>query len=397
MCAVPARRSRRSHARPAPRAVQVLLVAGATACGAERAPAPEPSAAIFRGRVDLTVGSAAGEDPYLFGRISGIARDASGRIFVADLQANEIRAFDSTGAFLFRIGREGEGPGELREPCCLGLDETDRLWVRDNGNARYDVFAPGEEEAEFVTSVPFRGGAMNLWAPVTFDGEGRVVDVGMRSDPGGALPATLRLHTTLDGVAEDTVAIANPPADALGLHTVDRPTDDGAARFYVWQPYAPRHLIAHGPGGAWAEALGSSYRVEWHRGDGTAITIEGPNAPGPELSERERTEAEERMASERERLGIRTLPFGVPDRKPPLRDLFFDTEGRLWVELSVRDGADREADVYTEEGTPAGRYTWPAEVRPGLPGWTGASSLLGVTVDSLGVQRAARVRFERTP
>lgn len=389
----------RSPLRQGPAAAGLVLsLATAAAAGCGGGPrgdvSADPAVPAFRGRVNLSIGEVAGEDAYLFTRISGIARDDGGRIFVADLQASEIRVFEPDGAFLFRIGREGEGPGELSGPCCLAFDGEGRLWVRDNGNARYSAFAPGRGDGGFVTSIPIRHGAMNLWAPVTFDRDGRLVDVGLLTDPDEVLPTTARFYRTLDGDVADTVAIANPPAEGIGLYTVDRPLEDGSARFYLWQPHGPRHLVAHGPDGAWAEATGSTYRIAWHRDGVPPITVEGPTGPGPALSEREREAAESGMRRDRERVGVRSLPFDVPDRKPPLRDLFFDVAGRLWVELNVEDGADREADVYADDGARVGRYIWPAEVRPSLPGWTGPSALLGVTVDSLGVQRVARVRFE---
>jgi hypothetical protein len=40
----------------------------------------------------------------------------------------------------------------------------------------------------------------------------------------------------------------------------------------------------------------------------------------------------------------------LPSSKPVLRGLFFDTSGRLWVELNVADGENRHAHVYDQTG-----------------------------------------------
>jgi hypothetical protein len=56
------------------------------------------------------------------------------------------------------------------------------------------------------------------------------------------------------------------------------------------------------------------------------------------------------------------LGFGVPSHKPPLRALFFDEAGRLWVELNVPDGADRRAHIYSPDGLLERRVTWPRRV-----------------------------------
>ena len=73
--------------------------------------------------------------------------------------------------------------------------------------------------------------------------------------------------------------------------------------------------------------------------------------------------------------------------------MFFDQAGRLWVQKMAADGAAmREADVY-EGTTLAARYRWPRRIRNWPVPRVLDSTLYGVTADSLGVQRVARVRF----
>src|SRR5690606_42025606 len=54
--------------------------------------------------VTLQIGEAEGEPAYLFGRVSGLALDAGGRIYVAAGHANEGRIFspECTHSFYFR-------------------------------------------------------------------------------------------------------------------------------------------------------------------------------------------------------------------------------------------------------------------------------------------------------
>ncbi|MCJ7629056.1 MAG: hypothetical protein MUO50_11805, partial [Longimicrobiales bacterium] len=83
----------------------------------------------------------------------------------------------------------------------------------------------------------------------------------------------------------------------------------------------------------------------------------------------------------------------VPSKKPPLAGLYFDVTGRLWVELSVEEGQDRRADLYDSRGDLVERRVWPSRVSLRFPAWLGSETVLGITTDSLGVQRVARVRF----
>ena len=73
-------------------------------------------------------------------RPTGIARDAgSGRIFVADTRANDIKIFDADGVLVDYVGRSGNAAGELNAPTYLTF-ANDRLYVTDTLNSRVQVF-----------------------------------------------------------------------------------------------------------------------------------------------------------------------------------------------------------------------------------------------------------------
>jgi hypothetical protein len=345
----------------------------------------------FSGEVDLVIGQVEGPDELVFGRIGGLAQ-AGGRIYVAAFQANEIRVYDESGAFLSRFGRKGGGPGEFDGPCCLALAPDGQLWVRDNGNARYNSYSMTGGEWKSESSVRIQHAAANMWAPLTFDSEGLLVDIGLRPDPQSGRPNTVRIHVTPTGATERVDVIPNPPPDRLGIYEVGK---DGGI-FYLYQPHGARQLVAHSPGGGWADAVSSSYRIVWHLTADREIIVEQVGAAGPELSPDEREAGERQIAAYQRRLGLgRTqIPFDVPDRKPPIRDLFFDQGGRLWVELSVSEGSDRQADVYEPDGRLVARYRWPANVSLVRPGWIEGDIALGTARDDLGVERGVRLRFQ---
>jgi hypothetical protein len=119
--------------------------------------------------VAQTLGDGAAAPEYEFGSIWGLAVDAAGRLYVADGQSNMVRVYTADGRYVFDIGRQGAGPGELDGPCCLAVDAQQQLWVRDGGNARYDVFRTGDSAAAYVRSVRMAHGDVNRSAPLTFD------------------------------------------------------------------------------------------------------------------------------------------------------------------------------------------------------------------------------------
>ncbi len=368
--------------------VGLALFGGVAACADGGSPAPR-EVPVWEGSVDLEIGEVEGDDPYLFTTIGSVVEDDRGRMIVADYQTHEVRVFEPDGRFAFRFGGQGEGPGELTNPCCMTFGPDGLLWVRES--VRYSAFRLDDEGAEYVRGLRSRNASFGLIAPVTFDTEGRLVDLGLRAGDS----RFTRFHLGPDE-AVDTVAMATVEEQATGFSPVEITVGDQVANFFLYQPFGPLWIHGHGPRGWWATAVSSDYAVTLHHPDGSTSLIEAP-LQGSELSPDERRRAQERIDEEKERFDLREHPFGIPDRKPVLEELFFDRGGRLWVEKTGFDGQEmHEADVY-REGTLVARYRWPRRVgHLGFP-WVTESTLYGTTRDSLDVWRAARVRFIRVP
>ena len=368
--------------------VSIALLLGVAACADGRFPASR-EVPVYEGSIDLEVGEVEGEDPYLFTTIGSVVADDRGRLIVADYQTHEVRVFEPDGRFAFRFGGQGEGPGETTNPCCMTFGPDGLLWVRES--YRYSAFRLGAAGAEYVRSLRSVNAAINLIAPVTFDAEGRLVDLGM---PAGETRFT-RFHLG-PGTAVDTVPMSASGQQATGSSQIDVMVGDQAFSFFVYQPFGPLWLHGHGPEGRWATAVSSAYSVTLHHPDRSTSAIEDP-LRGPELTPDERRRAQAQIDREKERFDVREHPFGIPDRKPVLAGLFFDRAGRLWVEKTGVDGQEmREADVYRRD-TLVARYRWPRRVSHRGSLWVTETTLYGTTRDSLDVRRAARVRFNRVP
>ena len=63
-----------------------------------------------------------------------------GSVFLLDALTDGVLAFDSDGVFQKRLGRRGEGPGELLSPWRLGLVGQDTLWVADATTRRVNLY-----------------------------------------------------------------------------------------------------------------------------------------------------------------------------------------------------------------------------------------------------------------
>jgi len=373
--------------------VAAAFLLAATACseGGESDVAL-PEVPTFEGTIEFEIGDVDGDDPYLFSYILDVVADDMGRIVVTDRNSNEIRVFGPEGDFAFHFGGPGEGPGEFGDLCCVGFAPGGELWVRES--ARYSVFVLGSDGAEFqrVLRTPHPG-IIGLWAPFTFDMGGDLVSVG---PVGGYGDVSLyaRLRVLPDGVV-DTVLMAEAERQTVSQETVPFSRAGISGFMYLHQPFGPQWIHAHTNGGTWADAVTSDYAINLHHPDGTVALIEGPALEGPPLSESDRDWAQSRMERERDRAGISRHPFQIPDRKPPLADMFFDSAGRLWIVKTLAEGESvRNADVW-DGTTLVAHYRWPSRILDSPTPWATESALYGVTADTLGVHRAARVRFER--
>ncbi|MCK4646578.1 MAG: 6-bladed beta-propeller [Candidatus Aminicenantes bacterium] len=88
------------------------------------------------------------EDIYLWGA-HFIANDSFGNIYVSNRKAHFILKFDPSGHFLQKIGRKGQGPGELMEPGRI-MTGKDFLAVYDRMNRRIQFF---DQKGNYVKSI----------------------------------------------------------------------------------------------------------------------------------------------------------------------------------------------------------------------------------------------------
>ncbi|WP_411278619.1 6-bladed beta-propeller [Gemmatimonas sp.] len=372
----------------------VVLLVGLTTPLA-RASAQRVLPPRWRGTIELTIGGADADDNASFGRISGLAVDATGRVFVADAQDQQIRVFSSTGASVARIGRNGSGPLEFKRLATIAFGPDRLLWARDEGNARMlgiDVSATPVRGVKNVPLTSFTGGSR---LPITFDPSGLIIDETSWFDPSTTSFRPVRVGRNASGAITRSDTLDVPPGASAGVHKVTRVEKDakgnhvGTSQRYFWQPFGPQWIRQYGPGGLRADVVTSRYEVRIFDERGTRLRTLLRTVPAVPLSARERVKADSSISE----LQV-DLPFGVPSAKSPIVGLTYAKDGRLWVERAVADGRPREADVYDSAGRLIAVAEWPRAIDMfnGHPSISG-NTLTTVATDTDGVERVVRLRF----
>lgn len=337
------------------------------------------------GTPTVRIGSLDGSEEFAFGRISDVAVAVDGRVYVLDFQARTVRVFSADGAFLFRIGRAGEGPGEFSWPDALAFTPDGSLAVRDVRLFRITLFsADGAYLRDFRIQRPYpqMAGGENFW----------ILEDGTFMD---RLSVTLAVASTdslaltryaSDGAPEDTLLVAETRSV---IATVLR--GDGAAIGGVPIPFSPRPVLAVAPDGRIARGFGREYRIEVldRSGRVARIVTRSVDRVAVTAPERDSVLGAMRLLAAELATGGTLEKFELPTTKPPITHIFADASGHWWV------GAQRvpprfeppmphpdSFDVFDTEGRFLGSVATSFRILE-----IGENYVAGVEDDSLGVSR----------
>ena len=301
---------------------------------------------------DLVLGELDGADPYVFGQIGAVDRDARGRLYVADRQAAEVRVFSPDGEFIRVIGARGEGPGEYSEPDDLRITPQGELVVRDQRGARFLVYSlDGEHLRSWRLSGTF------------FTSEGFYL-----TDHGHVLNPDLNFSLPMDA-PDRTIHVAFDVESGTVVDSLPRPqleeeravveltqeSEGGVSRMMSAVPFHPSGIVGRTPSGGVLRGLGSRYALTLEEPGGTVLRIERAAPPEPVQP------AERRVARSRIEDNFRDMDASwqwngppIPETKPPFRWAGFGPDGALWVLRHTR-AEERENPDYDPDGPSARR------------------------------------------
>ena len=338
---------------------------------------------------DLRLGSMDAVGPELFGSIGDFEVDDEGRIYILDRTAFEVRVFDREGVYLRSIGRQGEGPGEFKQPQGLEIDDLGRLWVVDSGNQRYSVF---DTTGALVEEIRRFTGGNGPWLALLNDGRVIDFDFSLRETRG---VLTFILHQP-DGTVIDTVPLPDFERASFVIQT-----ENSLSSYEI--AFSPALRRFFDPRGYLWFGVSDSYRiiqVDLTSGDTLRIIEKDYDPVSVSRAERDAAlESYDRLVQH----GGRVDPSRFPTEHPAFADLIVDQSGFLWVTPATpQEGEITESvlsqlrpatfDVFDDSGTYLGRV---ATSLPLLRPKITEQHLYGTTLDDLGVQYLVRMRIDR--
>lgn len=335
---------------------------------------------------DLRLGTPTGEGAESFTSVLGLEVDEAGRIYVLDGQAKEVRVFDSHGRHVRTLGREGEGPGEFKNPRGMTIGPEGHLWIQDPGNSRYTVL---DTAGNLVTSRrrDFSGWSF-IWDG-RFDPRENLLDPTLALEETGTRPVIVRWKRDLR--TADTLPLPQREAAVFEFGT-------GNASGVIMVPFAPSlHRVIDDAGHVWI-GHSDAYRIVLRTFEGDTLRIVEREYVPVEVTEEEKESAlqdaldgfpfdlrESDVDLDRER---------IPDVRPAYELFLVSPDGTLWVGRIDSDG-ESILDVFDPSGRYLGEVRSPVAIQSRRPWRFREDRLHVVTTDEFDVPYVVRLRIEQ--
>lgn len=292
---------------------------------------------------------AGGEDgDEIFGKIFRADADAEGNVYLVDSQLSEVPVFSPQGERIKTLSREGEGPGETREPVDMLIlpDGSVGILQRFPGKV-VRVDREGAPLGDIVFNSPTEGGFTALYTGRCRGDELMFVIQRATRDESSSTRTFEVARYDLAGT-ELACCFSRTSVIDFSAPVIRESSILDVAIF--GSTIAPDGCVYVGPDY-------DRYAINVYRSDGTLDHV-----IEREFTKRPRTELEsgriEAVFATWGRRGNQQMPSEIYDCAPTITDLYVDDQNRLWVEnsRSAEAGPD-EAMLTYDLYDPDGRFT----------------------------------------
>lgn len=354
---------------------------------------------VLSSEPSVTIGSADGDEHYLFSRITRGQFMPDGGFVLLDFGTMTLRRFSESGVFIWEAGSEGDGPGEFRDPQVLQVLKPDSILVFDTASRQLSVFGPG---GDFVRSTPLRvPGILSPYIAAVATTPGR----GVLALTSGSSPFTPEMGGLSFGIRRPPAYFLSfgPNGDFIDTVSALRGTEvsrtelGGGRGEVAAPPYG--HITSYAVRDS-NIAVGTGDHLEVQIRDLSGEVREFMRGTDPLVT---RTDADveayrrwylARLPEERRAARMFLLDAKIyPAEKAVYSLVRADPQGNLWLGGSGPDPLAPDAwTVFASNGHLLGEVDFPDAFRV-LD--IGSSAVLGVWTDSLGVQHPQVYAIER--
>lgn len=297
------------------------------------------------------------DDTSLFSEVTDFEVDAANRMWVYDYQGRRLFLFDTAGALVRRIGRQGSGPGEFRQGNGMVALADTGIAILDSQNARVSFFTSA---GDFRTSWPVPSGFSTSNGLVTDASRTLFLRRPVTPPREGEILGRMGLVRLQDGGAfGDSLA---PPDLPVQRDTYLAVSPDGNGRSSTSSSYAPNYFWDWHPGGFFVAGQGGRFELVIARPGQKPVIVRRTSASVP-IPPDERAEEKERIT-----FSMRQTQPGwtwsgpeIPESKAPVTGVTVTRDGNIWARVATPSERipDAELPERREKGPPVRHYRSP--------------------------------------
>ncbi len=303
----------------------LLTILVAAAVPAATAWAQTPTTAVLK-----EAWRAGGEDDDIFfGNVSAVRLDTRGNVLLLDSQLSEVHVYSPKGDHLATLGREGDGPGEVRRPGDMFVRSDGAVAMMQGFPGRIVMVNPDGSPAGETTYTPPGGAGAGQFAVLIRgfnQGEGMVL-AGIRMTFGGSSRSTQTYFLARCDAkgAEQQVLLQKE-------HVIDYADFelDEMAMDFIWT-----RVAAAPDGRVFAAPERNAYAVHVFGADGKLERIIDRPCTVPPRQQRQRDNATRIIEAVGANYPTPPRRVVIQDTDPAISGLNATTDGRLWVATST--------------------------------------------------------------
>jgi hypothetical protein len=304
------------------------------------------------------------------------AMDGEGRAYVVDEPPVAIKVFDAAGQFVRTIGRDGEGPGEYRQPR-IAIQHGE-IFVEDSRLRRISVF---DTSGAFIRSFRAESNAGGSDGFV-LDDSSRIWLRIYHPDPPDEAFTFVRYDTM--GTVLDTLRLRQWHDPVVWV------VEQGGGRATYSIPGGPWELVSVTPAGAMLRGWSGAYTLAVQPSQADTILLISRDWAPVKIPEDERVERFEQFSGRMSKFLSPDIVkadfhlYDMPTEQPPMRDLDVDPAGRTWVHTASADTTASYYDVFGPSGIWQGSVRAPWRASAAVV-WRGSDRVLVREPDSNGL------------
>jgi hypothetical protein len=295
------------------------------------------------------------DDERFFGVIARAISDEAGNVYLLDSQLSEAYVYSPAGKFIRTLGREGEGPGEVRGPtdCCLLPD----------GTLGFVQAFPGKIVKVNLDGTPSQTVSYGT-GPAA---QGRFAVLIRAMMRGGAFVlGGIRMSYSNDGTGSETRFLSLCDRAGTEQHCYVSKTNSvnyaNMTMSELDQDFAWARCALGPAGNLYVAPARNAYRVEVHSPAGELLRVIERTYTSPKRSAKQQEAARRQLEAYARYYPAALQGITIEESEPDITDMWVAANGHLWVRTSQGDnhspaGILTTYDLFDESGHYRNQYS----------------------------------------